>query len=453
MYILNHAVNEATRKKIFVAHGQMHADNIPILQEIVGLRKQQAGLLGYKSYSHYVLESQMAKTPQAVKELETQLHGKLAQAAAQEHGKLVDMKRNNTEAAGRAPTRVYDWDYPYYANMVTKKKHGVDHSIIKQYFVCEATVEGILDVFRDMLGLEIVSVSLPHVWHPDVQAYEVWETDGHVHVGCFFLDLFSRPGKYDHPAVWTIRPGYEHVDKTRAHPISALVAGFPKAESTTPTLLKHQHVKILLHEFGHLFHGICSSTKWSRFHGTTGPVDFVEAPSQMMEYWAWEPCFLRRVARHYKTKEPLPEQLLKDLVASRNDEIGIDKISQVFLGMYDLRIHSKDIEDIDVSKLYNSMHRELAFSDIGDAEVYPVAASMQMANGYAGLYYGYLWSEMISADMFATRFLADGIDNKETGMEYRNEILRPGDSRDPAISLEKFIGRKPNATAFLEMIS
>ncbi|KAJ2120747.1 metalloendopeptidase [Coemansia sp. RSA 720] len=284
--------------------------------------------------------------------------------------------------------------------------------------------------------------------------YEVWDKSDNKFVGHAYLDLFVRKGKYSGAAVWAVRPGFERLDGTHVHPVSAMVANFAGPTSTRPALMSHGDIKIILHELAHLFHNICSVTKWSRFHGTScRETDYVEAPSQMMENWAWEPAFLRQFAKHYKTGEPISDKMLQNLINTRNDELGMDKLSQLFLGMFDLSIHNSANGKHNVSELFNSMQADMAFSNCGDAKVFKVANCEHLMGGYAGTYYSYLWAEIISADMFATRFKAHGIDNPKTGMDFRREILLPGGSRDASVSLEQFLGRKPNSDAFFKMIS
>ncbi|KAJ2302408.1 metalloendopeptidase [Coemansia sp. RSA 2706] len=221
-----------------------------------------------------------------------------------------------------------------------------------------------------------------------------------------------------------------------------------------PALLDHCDIKILLHELTHLFHNICSVTKWSRFHGTScDEADYVEAVSQMMEYWAWEPEFLRRFSKHYKTGEPIPENKLYALIDTRWDELGTDKLGQVFLGLFDMTIHNTADGNYKVDELYNRMQNDIVLSNFGDAKVFKVATCEHLMSAYAGTYYAYLWAETISADMFMSRFKKDGIDDPKTGMDFRREILCPGGSREAMVSLKRFLGRKPNSEAFINMLT
>ncbi|KAJ1720638.1 metalloendopeptidase, partial [Coemansia biformis] len=342
----------------------------------------------------------------------------------------------------------------YYMRKLAEQKHGLREEEVKQYFSLSKATCGMLDIYQEMLGLRIIQVSNPSVWHPDVAMYEVWEADEDAFVGHFYLDLHPRDGKYSHAAVWRIRPGYTRSDGTREFPVAAMVANFPKPTPTptAPALLTHKNVITLMHELGHVFHNLCAHTKWSQFHGTRVERDFVEAPSQMLESWAWEPASLRRFAIHHETGEPIPKAMVTRLVAAKNEGAGLDNLCQVFLGIYDLAIHSTTDGAIGIAQTYIEMRNRIMMVGDGGVNAVRVATLGHLAGGYSSRLYGYLWAEVFSADMYASRFKSEGVDNPKTGREYRNEILRPGGSRDAMESLVRFLGRQPNNTAFLKSV-
>ncbi|KAJ2096543.1 metalloendopeptidase [Coemansia sp. S100] len=195
----------------------------------------------------------------------------------------------------------------------------------------------------------------------------------------------------------------------------------------------------LLHELGHVFHGICSVTKWALFHGIRTERDLVEAPSQMLENWSWEPSVLQSIAVHHQIGEPIPEALVKRLVAAKNEGAGLFYLCQLFFGLYDMGVHNTAGDKVDVKELYNKLYEDIARFKIGSHDTWGIATIGHMMGGYDA-----------GADMYASLFAKNGVFNPQTGLDYRYEILHPGGSRDSMDSLIKFMGRKPNNRAFLE---
>ncbi|KAJ2737826.1 metalloendopeptidase, partial [Coemansia sp. BCRC 34301] len=256
----------------------------------------------------------MAKAPEPVLEFENDLRSRLNILADKEIEEIAALKKADMEAAGKPYTGLYDWDYSYYTNLLKERKHEIDSEEVKQYFPIKEVTRGILDIYQNMLSLKFVKANSPPVWHEDVELHEVWEAaSDDTFVGRFYLDLFPREGKYSHAAVSSIRPGYDRPDGSREHPVATMMANFPKPTLSAPALLTHQDATTLLHELGHVFHSICSVTKWSAFNGMRTERDFVEAPSQMLENWSWESSVLQKFVVHHQTGEPIPKALVKRL--------------------------------------------------------------------------------------------------------------------------------------------
>ncbi|KAJ2672329.1 metalloendopeptidase [Coemansia sp. RSA 1085] len=450
--LLNKAKNEATRKHMNYVEETRCAENIPIMQEAVKLRLEAAQLLGYKTHADFKLEKSMAKASAAVMEFECDLRQRLNKLADRELQEMEELKRADKQAAGEPYEGLFIWDYRYYHTLIKERKHNIDYDEVKQYLPMAEVTRGILDIYQKMLNLRFVKVENKLVWHDDVETYEVWEADGNSFVGHFMLDLFPRDNKYNHAAVWPIRAGSIRLDGTQEFPVAAMVANFPKPTPTKPALMEHTDAVTLLHELGHVLHGICSSTKWARFHGTATEGDFVEAPSQMLENWGWEPSVLRKFAVHYKTGKPIPEALVQRLVAAKNEGAGMFNLRQVFFGMFDMAIHNTTDPNIDIKKTYLELREDISRVRNGSADSWGFATFGHMMGGYDAGYYGYLWSLVFAADMFESRFMKDGVESSKAGMDYRHEILLPGGSRDAMVSLEHFLGRKPNNKAFLRSI-
>ncbi|KAJ2163000.1 metalloendopeptidase [Coemansia sp. RSA 552] len=446
--VLRNAVHEETRKRVFLAQSSRCPDNIALLQEAVGLRLEQARLLGYASHAELQLEKRMAKTPGAVMELEESLRDKLRTVADKELEELRQLKQQELAAAGKPAADFYEWDYSRYANQAMVARHSIDHDEVMQYFTLEATVRGLLDLFQTTLGLKIASADNQGMWHPEVQAFRVTDASSEQLLGYFYLDLIERPEKYRDVAVWPVRPGYEHADGTREAPASVVLASFPPPTPAAPTLLSHKNVRNLTHALGHVVQNLCSVTRWSHFHGMKVARDFMEVPSQVFLSWVWEPSVLRGFAVHYKTGEPIPEDLVRRLVAAKNEGSGIKTLRQVFRGLFDMAIHSAAAADVDVKAEYNALSAQVALANYGDADVGRVATFSHMMEGYDAGYYGHLWSEVYAADIFSSRFLKDA----GAGADFRRQLLQPGGTRDPLVGLEAFLGRKPNDSAYFQSI-
>ncbi|PIA18249.1 zincin [Coemansia reversa NRRL 1564] len=450
--LLRYAKLENTRKTLFVVNNTRCPDNIQLLQDAVKIRQEKAKLMEYKTHSEFVLEPLMAKTPLTVLKMENDLRNKLVRIGIDNLSELEALKKADMKKTGKPYDGFFQWDLSYYMNLANEQKHDLSENDIKKYFPLANVLRGIFDIYQNMLSLRIVKIENAPVWHSSVEMFEVWEANEDKFVGHFYLDLYPREGKYNRVGVSRIRPGYEHDDGTREYPVTAMMANFAKRTSKMPALLTHSNVVTLMHELGHVFHNLCAVTKWACFHGTRVERDFVETPSKMLENWAWEPQVLSKLSAHYKTGEPIPDSMIKKIIATKNDNAGLTNLLRVFRGLYDLSIHSISNGNVDVNDHYNSLERDITLVGSGNTGTFGVATFSHLMNRYDSKYYGYLWSQSFSADMFATRFQKEGINNTKTGMDYRNEILRPGGSRDAMESLEKFLGRKPNNDAFLKSI-
>ncbi|KAJ1927281.1 metalloendopeptidase [Tieghemiomyces parasiticus] len=459
--ILTLAKREATRQRLQYAYDTRCKENIGLLEEAIRVRQESATLLGYPDHASYVLEEKMAKSPTRVNEFLTELRGKLLPLGHDEIAKFIAYQREVKDALGEPLSgagTIYSWDYRFYMNQVKEREFEVDDEAVKQYFPMERVTQGMLEIYQTVLGLKFTEVKDANVWQEDVQLYEVWDKASGDFVGHFYLDLFPRKGKYNHAACFPIRAGSRLADGTYTTPVNAMVANFSKPTPNAPSLLKHDEVTTYFHELGHVMHGLCSQTKWARFHGTNTENDFVEAPSQMLENWCWEPEVLKGLSGHYETGKPIPEELLNRLVKSKNVCAGLSNLRQLFFGLFDLKVHSKPADGsdqkVDVIALWRSMRQDVTLIKDGqdDKETWPAAGFGHIMGGYDAGYYGYMWSQVFSADMFYSRFKVEGVMNPKTGHDYRYEILKPGGSRDGMEHLKAFLGREPKIDPFLKSL-
>lgn len=307
-----------------------------------------------------------------------------------------------------------------------------------------------LSIYESILGLKFESIKDSKCWNADVKLIRVSNAaDGQL-VGHLYLDLFPRDGKYTHAACFDLIPGYVKSDGTRNYPVSAIVGNFNKPTSSKPSLLNQNEVVTYFHELGHAMHQLCARTTFARFHGTNVETDFVEAPSQMLENWCYDKVALSKLSQHYVSKDSLPSEIIDAIVKAKNVNAGLSNLRQIFFGLFDMSIHMSD-GHVDTTKIWTRLKKEISMIESQEG-TYPAASFGHMMGGYDSGYYGYLWSQVFSADMFFTRFFREGILNSKTGADYRACILQPGGSRDASEMIRNFLGRDPNQEAFLKSI-
>jgi len=424
-----------------------YPENLEILNEIVSLCKKMSEILGYRSYAAYTIEESMAKTPTAVWKFENSLRQSIETKASMDTKEMLEMKRKHT---GNSEASLYDWDKYYYENMLLLNKYSVDSEKVKEYFELGRVIEGFFIITGSLFGLQYHEVENPSVWHEDITMYEVFDEKSGRLLGRFYLDLYPRAHKYQHAAEFTIISG-KRVGDSYQIPVASLVCNFPKSSEYYPSLLPHEDVETLFHEFGHLIHDMLSKTELMSQSGTSVPMDFVEAPSQMLENWVWNKESLDLFAKHYKTGEGIPDTLVDHMLAARNLQSGNDLLQQVFYGMLDLTLY--DGYDPDglltttdiIIQLQNSVTHYPYFEGTHQQ------ASFDHLLDYSASYYGYLWSEVYAHDMFSV-FEEGGLLNPAIGSRYREEVLEKGGSEDPITLVINFLGRQPNNQAFLKSL-
>ncbi|KAF3139244.1 hypothetical protein TWF703_004184 [Orbilia oligospora] len=461
-------VNADVREQVFIGNENKCPDNLPRFDKTIRLRHEKAQLLGYENHAQYVLKEKMAKSPEKVNSFLGDLKSKLTEGGRAEVQKLKLLKKTDVEARGLSfDDKYYLWDHRFYDRLVREQEFNIDENKIAEYFPLQKCVDGMLAIFERLFGLKFVQVaedgaqvgSGERGWHEDCKVYLVHDEEslGGEFVGYLYLDLHPREGKYGHAANFNLIPGFlrEPGNSTsRNYPSTALVCNFSKPTPSKPSLLKHDEVVTLFHELGHGIHDLVSRTIYSRFHGTNTVGDFVEAPSQMLENWCWEPEQLKELSSHYETGEPLPDDLITALIKSKHVNDGLFNLRQLHFGIFDMRVHELSLpqdENIDSSATYNNLRSEIAGLD-GPAD--PKFGQGQttfghLMGGYDAGYYGYLWSLVFASDMYFTGFKKDPMDPKN-GRRYRHEVLEKGGSRDEMESLKAFLGREPSSEAFFK---
>ena len=416
------------------------ADNRPLIREIVALRAEQARLLGYESFADYRLDDTMAKIVGAAEHLLSQVWEPAKAKARSERAAL--------EAAARAEglnEPIEPWDWRYYAEKVRQAEYDLDEAEVKPYFVLDKMVEAAFDMARELFGLTLTPRADIPVYHPDVRVWEVRNAAGE-HVGLFLHDNFARPGKQS--GAWSSRYRDQESLDGRVTPIVVNNNNFAKG---APTLLSFDDAKTLFHEFGHGLHTLLSEVRYRSQSGTAVRRDFVEFPSQVFEHWMSAPETLRRYARHYQTGEPIPEDLLRRLLAARNFNQGFATVEYIASALIDLELHRRPAsEPLDPTRFERDfLERTGVPKEIGLRHRLPHFQHLFAGGGYAAGYYAYLWAEVLEADGFAAFTEAGDVFDTDLAARLK-AIYSAGDTRDPMELYRAFRGREPTIAALLQ---
>jgi peptidyl-dipeptidase Dcp len=415
------------------------SDNTPLIREIMTLRAEQAQLLGYQNFAIYRLDDSMAKTTNAVERLLLQVWDPAKKKARAERAALEELARAEGLNEPLEP-----WDWRYYAEKVRQAQYDLDEAEVKPYFVLDNMVAAAFDTAGQLFGLTFAARGDLPVYHPDVRVWEVRDQAGR-HVGLFLHDNFARPGK--HSGAWSSRfRDQQNLDG----PVTPIVINNNNFSKGEPTLLSFDDAETLFHEFGHGLHTLLSRVRYPSQSGTAVRRDFVEFPSQVFEHWMSVPENLRKYARHCQTGEPIPEALLRRLLAARTFNEGFATVEYTASALIDLELHrDPHPENLEPDRFEREFLKAYEVpSEIGLRHRPAHFQHLFAGGGYAAGYYAYLWAEVLDADGFAA-FTEKG-DIFDPALAARLEdIYSAGDTRDPMELYRAFRGRDPDITALL----
>ncbi len=447
MPFLQYAENRELRKKIWNAYQRRgdngdKYDNRSNVVQLVNLRMEKAKLLGYKSHADYILEERMAKTPESVYKLLDQIWEPALKKAKEEE---ADIKKMMVADGIKDNVQPYDWRY--YTEKIRKQRYDLDEQELKPYFSLDNVRKGIFMVAKNLYGLEFEQLTNVPVYHKDVTAWKVSDNMGN-HVGVLYMDFFPRSSKRG--GAWMTSYRKEKMEGgTRVAPIISIVCNFSKPVGNNPALLTFDETTTFFHEFGHALHGLLSNVTYESLSGTGVYTDFVELPSQIMENWAAEPEVLKMYAKHYKTGEVIPDELIEKLQQAATFDQGFATIEYLAASYLDMDYHSlteplnqnvvpfeeESMKKIGLPSAIIPRYRSTYFNHI-------------FSGGYSAGYYSYIWSGVLDTDAFEA-FKSTSLFDEKTARSFKMNILERGGTADPMILYKQFRGAEPSIEPLL----
>ncbi len=421
-------------------------DNRDICLRITDLRRRIAQLLGYADWAAYELEERMAKDIGAVRRLLDRLMGPSLPAARREVAELLAYAQER----GYGEPQMQPWDFAYWSERYRAEHFALSEEQLKPYFRLEDSIAAVFGLATRLYGVQFVPREDLPVYHPDVRVYDVQDGDGR-HLALFYADFFPRSGKRG--GAWmtnfrelAVRGGVEE------RPLVSIVTNFSKPTPEAPSLLTHDELTTLLHEFGHALHGMLAEGRYPSLTGTNVARDFVELPSQLMENWGFEPAWLHTFARHWQTGEPIPDALVERLVAARNYHAAYFQVRQLRFGLLDLAWHTlREEADVPAQELEREALADCAVLPDIPGSCISTAFHHIFDGGYSAGYYSYKWAEVLEADAFSL-FREKGIFSREVAAAFRENVLSKGGSEDEALLYRRFRGHDPDPDALLRKL-
>lgn len=438
------------RKELYMARNTLcikdnDTNNLELCKRLINLRREMAQLLGYDTFADYVMKHRMATKVENVYKLLNDLIEAYKPKAIEEREEVEALAKEEEGVA----FKMEPWDLAYYSQLLKKKKYDLDPEMLRPYLELGNVIKGVFGLATRLYGITFKENKDIPVYHPDVKPYEVYDKDGS-YLAVLYVDFHPRKGKRDGAWMTEFQGQWIERDGTNVRPHASLVMNFSKPTEDKPALLRLGEVETFLHEFGHSLHGIFANTRFESLSGTNVWWDFVELPSQFMENFAVEKEFLRTFAFHYQTGEPMPDELIEKVIASRNYGAATACLRQVSFGLLDMAYYTHKEE---FTEDIISFEKKAWAPAIIDEQRMDTCMTVQfshiMAGGYAAGYYSYKWAEVLDADAFSV-FKKEGIFNQATAQRFRDNILSRGGTEHPMTLYKRFRGQEPTIDALKE---
>jgi len=445
---MENAENEARRQELSEKNWRKGGKkNVALLEKMIQLREENAKLLGYPSHADFRTEDRMAKDSETVFRFLRKLMKSLSKRAKEDVEELLSLQ---AERDGKRVERLASHNVAYLSSQLKKIRYEVDNEHVREYFPLEHVKGELFAIFGKLLGVSYERVSWP-LWHRDAELYRILEGKTGEVIAYFAFDLYPRKGKYGHACMANVISGHETALRSGAYvtPFATLITNFPKPTGSRPSLLSHDEVETFLHEFGHLMHETLTESRYLSQAGASVAWDFVEAMSQMCEFFAWDERVLRKISKHHKTGKPLPPALIQKMLESKRHCLAYDTQRQAMQALYDMMVHTGNLRG-SLPEYFRALSETHLGVRIPETSLYP-AGFGHLAGGYDAGYYGYLFSRVYAADFF-TKFREAGVISPSVGLRYRKEVLAKGSSESEAKIAKAFLGRKLSDKAFLEDI-
>jgi oligopeptidase A len=418
-------------------------DNAANIDEILSLKQEAAGLLGFSSYAERSLATKMAKSTEQVTQFLRDLAKRSKPQAQEELQEIVDFASEHY-----AQQELQPWDYTYYGEKLKQQKYAISDEELRPYFPEKQVVSGLFEVVSRLYGLRIEQQNDVDVWHEDVSFYNIYDAEDH-HRGSFYFDLYAREKKRGGAWMDDCRSRRRLPNGELQLPVAYMVCNFNGPVDGKPALFTHDEVVTLFHEFGHGIHHMLTKIEAGGVSGINGVAwDAVELPSQFLENWCWQPEALSFISGHYESGEALPNELLEKMLAAKNYQSAMQMVRQLEFSLFDFTLHQQSNAEKSVQQILDEIRQEVAVVIPPAFNKFQNSFGHIFAGGYAAGYYSYKWAEVLSSDAFG-RFEEEGIFNKNTGRDFLNNILEMGGSKEPMELFIAFRGREPEVDALL----
>jgi len=434
---MTYAEDDELRRELYIKfRSRGDQQNEKVLHDILALRAEKASLLGFANWADYITADKMIGSGDSAAEFIEKVWKLAWPRAEQDYAELLRQLRKISPAA----TDVADWQKVYLEHMVKKEQYEVDAGEVRQYFPYDRVLKGLLEITSEIFDIAYVAAADATPWHASVLVYDVMRAGAKL--GRIYLDMHPREGKYKHAAQFPLKDGVSGVQL----PEGVLVCNFPQPTATDPGLMEHDDVVTMFHEFGHLMHHVLGGhQKWITQSGVATEWDFVEAPSQMFEEWAWSHETLARFARHHTTGEVIPDSLVEKMRKADKFGLGTATVQQIFYAAISLGFHRANPDKLDqLGEVQQLQKRYTPFKYVPGTRFH---ASFGHLVGYSAMYYTYQWSLVIAKDLL-TPFEQRGLMAKDVTFAYRDKVLAPGGSRDAAELVRDFLGRDYDFAAY-----